>query len=306
MNDQTQPVLLSGTPAAQKRRPLWRSLFSSGTTAMACLWLLLIAVAMASGSTLLGSEAITVDLINRNVPPGLGNGWINFLGTDSLGRSVLARLAVASVNSVAIALCAVSISLLGGLVFGIVAGYVGGAVEGLIMRVTDMILGFPTLLLALIVLYIFGPSITNLVVVLSITRMPAYIRVARAEVLELRERLFVDASRTFGAPAFWILRVHILPLVLPTLLTLAAVNVAIVMLFEASLSFLGLGIQPPAVSWGLMVAQGRAYLGQAWWLACFPGLAIMLTTLSFNLLASWFRTANDPTQRWRLERTADE
>jgi peptide/nickel transport system permease protein len=193
-----------------------------------------------------------------------------------------------------------------GTALGIVAGYFGGLVGTLILRLADMILGFPALLLALVVLYIFGPSPVNLVLVLGVARLPVYIRVARAEVLEIRERMFVDAARALGARHRWIIFIHILPILAPTMLTLAAVNLAMVMLLESGLSFLGLGIQPPAMSWGLLVSQGRAYLSQAWWLACFPGLCIMLTTLASNTLANWYRTASDPQQRWRLEGAGDK
>jgi peptide/nickel transport system permease protein len=162
-------------------------------------------------------------------------------------------------------------------------------------------MSFPSLLLALIVLYTLGPSMTNLVIVLAITRMPIFVRTARAEVLELRERMFVSAARSMGAGTGRILFRHIAPLVLPTLVTIAAIDFATVILAESSLSFLGLGIQPPDFTWGAMVANGRGYLASAWWIAFWPGLAILLTTLSLNILASWARTVADPLQRWRLQ-----
>jgi peptide/nickel transport system permease protein len=288
------------------RRPGLLGLLRGDPLALAALvWLAIVLVALVAGQTVLKADAVAVKLAARNLAPfRTGVPWLEILGTDSLGRSVLARLAVAAGNSLAVATASVSASLVIGSALGIWAGYAGGWLANVILRVSDMILGFPTLLLALVVLYIFGPNVTNLVIVLAVTRMPAYVRVARAEVLEVRERLFVDAARSMGAGHARILFAHILPVVAPTLLTLASLNLALVMLIESGLSFLGLGIQPPAVSWGLMVAQGRAYLSQAWWLSALPGLAIMLTTLAFNLLAAWFRTANDPQQRWRLERRA--
>jgi peptide/nickel transport system permease protein len=279
---------------------LVRALWGDPTALAAVVWLLIVLGGIAADA--LGAfGGSRIALKARNLPPfDLSQSWTLWLGADALGRSLLARLAEAAAASIGIALAAVLTSLVGGLTLGMIAGYFGGAVGNLIMRISDIIMGFPTLLVALVALYVFGPSVTNLVLVLAITRMPAYIRVARAEVLEVRERLFVDASRVFGAGPVWILRNHILPIVAPTMLTLASVNVAMVMLFESGLSYLGLGIQPPAVSWGLMVAQGQGYLSTAWWLACFPGLAVMLTTMSFNLLANWFRIVNDPSQRWRL------
>ena len=151
------------------------------------------------------------------------------------------------------------------------------------------------------VLYILGPSVPNLIIVLAITRIPVYLRTTRAEVLEIRERMFVQAARVMGASDRRILFRHILPVVLPTLVTIATLDFAFVMLAESSLSFLGIGIQAPEITWGLMVSQGRQYLTTAWWLSFWPGLAIILTTLSLNLLSNWLRIALDPAQRWRLE-----
>jgi peptide/nickel transport system permease protein len=162
-------------------------------------------------------------------------------------------------------------------------------------------MSFPSLLLAVIVLYMLPPSILNLVIVLSITRIPIYLRTSRAEVLEIRERMFVQAAQVMGAGTSRIIFRHILPMVLPTILTIATLDFAVVMLAESSLSFLGIGIQAPEITWGLMVSQGRPYLTTAWWLSFWPGLAIILTTLSLNLVSNWLRIALDPQQRWRLE-----
>jgi peptide/nickel transport system permease protein len=288
---------------APSRPRIWRYLLADKLAVAAAIWLGIVVIGMVFGLTTLQDDAVKMNLAARNLAPfDVSAGWLNILGTDSLGRSMLARLMVASGTTMSIALASVLASLIIGTAVGVIAGYFGGWIGTLIMRLGDVILSFPLMLLALIVLFVLGPSIPNLVMVMAITRMPVYARVARAEVLEIRERLFVDAARALGARSSWILWTHILPLVAPTLLTVASVNLAIVMLFESGLSFLGLGVQPPGASWGLMVAQGRAYLSQAWWLACFPGLAIMLTTMAFNILASWFRSVTDPAQRWRLEK----
>lgn len=154
--------------------------------------------------------------------------------------------------------------------------------------------------MAVFVLYVFSPSAANIVLVLAVTRIPIYLRTARAESAELQSRVFVDAARTFGTRPRAIIRRHVFPIVLPTLLTVATLEFCYVMLAESSLSFLGIGIQPPDVSWGLMVAQGRNYLQTAWWLSFFPGLCIVVTTVSATVLASWARIATDPDQRWRL------
>ncbi len=285
-----------------RRSSLVRLLFRDPMAVAAIVWLLIVLAAIVIGVLYMGEAATKVNLRGRNLAPfSLDQGWLFILGGDSLGRSVLARLMVAAGTTVGIAVTTAGLSVIVGTALGVTAGYFGGLVGTLILRIADMILSFPALLLALIVLYIFGPSPLNLIAVIGIARLPVYIRVARAEVLEIRERMFVDAARALGAHPLWIVTTHIVPILAPTMLTLGAVNLAMVMLLESGLSFLGLGIQPPAMSWGLLVSQGRSYLAQAWWLACFPGLCIMFTTLASNTLANWYRTASDPQQRWRLE-----
>lgn len=296
---------ISGTsPVRKASRFAWFARALAGDPMALCsvIWLALV-LALILADTFGAFSGSRIALKARNLPPfDFTQDWRLWIGAASLGRSLLGRLAEAALTSIGIALLTVLLSLVMGTMLGLIAGYFGGPVGALIMRISDVVMGFPTLLVALVGLYLFGPSVTNLVIVLAITRMPSYIRVARAETLEVRERLFVDASRVFGGGPIWIIRNHILPIVAPTMLTLASVNVAMVMLFESGLSYLGLGVQPPAVSWGLMIAQGQGYLSSAWWLGFFPGLAVMLTTMSFNLLANWFRIVNDPSQHWRLIR----
>ena len=243
-----------------------------------------------------------MNLRARNAPPfSLERGWLYLLGADALGRSILARIIVAARNTLGVAAAAVTLALLVGAALGLIAGYRGGWLGSLILRLADIVMSFPSLLLAVVVLYMFEPRVANLVLVLAVTRVPVYLRTTRAEVLEIRERMFVAAARVMGAGGLRIVLRHIAPIVLPTLITVATLDFAFVMLAESALSFLGIGIQPPEITWGLMVAQGRNYLSVAWWLAFWPGLAIMLTTLALNLLSSWVRIAADPVQRWRLE-----
>ena len=295
-SSELEPVTSSAGPGLLTL--LWRDKFA---LVAACFLLLMIFCAV-FGPWLLGDVATKMDLKLRNTPPlALEHGWLYLLGGDALGRSILARIIVASQNTLAIAACAVPLALCAGGLLGLIAGFRGGWVSHLIMRFADILMSFPSLLLAVVVLYVFEPRVANLVAVLAITRMPIYIRTTRAEVLELRERLFVDAARALGAGTPRILRKHIAPLLISTLITIATLDFAYVMLAEAALSFLGLGIQPPEMTWGLMVAQGRNYLTSAWWLAFFPGLMIMLTTLALNLLSGWLRIVADPVQRWRLE-----
>lgn len=277
---------------------LWRDKLAFASAVV----LLLIILCALLGPTLLGELATGQNLRGRNSPPfDLTRGWVFVLGGDALGRPMLARLVVAARSTIMVAAGAVAFALIVGATLGLVAGYLGKNVSQVIMRLADVIMSFPSLLLAVVVLYVLGPSIPNMILVLAITRIPIYLRTTRAEVLEVRERMFVQAAIVMGASHGRIIARHILPVVAPTLVTIATLDFAFVMLAESSLSFLGIGIQPPDITWGLMVSQGRPYLTNAWWLALWPGVCIVITTLALNLLSNWMRTALDPAQRWRLE-----
>lgn len=277
---------------------LWADKFAF----FAALVLIIVLLCAIFGPYLLGDAAGKMNLRGRNAPPlHLEHGFLYILGADALGRPLLARVIVAAQNTILVAACAVFASAIVGSALGLVAGYSRRSAAQWIMRLGDVIMSFPSLLLAVIVLYMLEPSVANIVLVLAITRIPIYLRTSRAETLEIRERMFVQAAKVMGASNLRIIFRHILPVMLPTLLTIATLDFAFVMLAESSLSFLGLGIQAPEITWGLMVSQGRPYLTNAWWLSFWPGLAIILTTLSLNLLSNWMRIALDPTQRWRLE-----
>jgi peptide/nickel transport system permease protein len=268
----------------------------------AALFLLIVLLCALFGPLLLEAIATKQNLRGRNAPPfDITRGLLYVLGADALGRPLLARVIVAAQNTILVAAAAVLASSVVGTALGLVAGYNRSSAAQWIMRLGDVIMSFPSLLLAVIVLYMLEPSVTNIVLVLAITRIPIYLRTTRAEVLEVRERMFVQAAKVMGASYWRIVFHHILPVIFPTLVTIATLDFAFVMLAESSLSFLGIGIQAPEITWGLMVAQGRPYLTNAWWLSFWPGLAIILTTLSLNLLSNWLRIALDPTQRWRLE-----
>ena len=272
------------------------------TLSAALLFIVLICVLV--GPWLLADQARAVNLMARNAPPfSLSKGWLFILGADALGRSLLARIIVASQNTMLISASAVLLSMIVGGLLGLVAGYKGGWVAAVLLRLADAIMSFPSMLLAVIVLFVFDPGVTNVILVLAVSRIPIFLRTVRAEVLEIKERMFVTAARAMGAQTDRILLRHIAPMVLPTLINLAALEMAFVMLVESGLSFLGIGIQPPEVTWGLMVADGRNYLGSAWWLSFWPGVAIMLVTMALNLLSNWLRIATDPVERWRLQTT---
>ncbi|MGJ8584046.1 MAG: ABC transporter permease [Marinosulfonomonas sp.] len=277
---------------------LWADKFATA----AAIFLLIILLCAVFGPYFLDQYTSRPNLRGRNSPPfDLSKGWMFFLGGDQLGRPLLARIIVAAQNTMAVAAGAVFASLAIGTALGLIAGFSRGRAAQIIPRLADVIMSFPSLLLAVIVLYMLEPAVGNLIIVLAITRIPIYLRTTRAEVLEIRERMFVQAAQVMGASSRRIVFRHILPVVLPTLLTIATLDFAFVMLAESSLSFLGIGIQPPEITWGLMVSQGRPYLTTAWWLSFWPGLTIILTTLSLNLLSNWLRVAMDPEQRWRLE-----
>ncbi len=291
-------------PKVQRSVGLWTMLWNDKFAFVSFLFLVVMVFLAVFGPWLLEQPATKLNLRLRNAPPfSLDNGWLYFLGADALGRSMIARLIVASQNTLLVAASAVAVSLIIGGALGILAGYFNGRFSTVIMRFADIIMSFPSLLIAVVVLYIFEPKVANLVLVLSITRLPVYMRTARAEVLEIRERQFIAAAKTLGASHSRLITRHIAPLVVPTLTTIATLEFAFVMLAESSLSFLGIGIQPPEITWGLMVAQGRNYLQSAWWLSFFPGLMIMFSALALNLLSGWTRIALDPVQRWRLEIT---
>jgi peptide/nickel transport system permease protein len=279
-------------------RMLWADKFAL----CAAVFLLVVVIIAIIGPSWLGELATKQNLRGRNLAPfDWSRGWIWWMGADALGRPLFARIIVATQNTLMVAAGAVVLSAGIGTTLGLIAGFSSPRVNQVIMRLADVIMSFPSLLIAVIVLYILGSSIPNLILVLAITRIPVYLRTTRAEVLEIRERMFVQAARVMGASSKRIVFRHILPVVLPTLTTLATLDFAYVMLAESALSFLGIGIQPPEITWGLMISQGRQYLTNAWWLSLWPGLAIILTTLSLNLLSNWLRIALDPVQRWRLE-----
>ncbi|MFE5244183.1 MULTISPECIES: ABC transporter permease [unclassified Streptomyces] len=294
------PTADEDAPARTVRPSRWRMLGRDRAAAVGAVILAVVALLALFGGLFIGDRAQRQDLGASLRPPSLDDGVYGLLGTDVLGRSMVARLIEAAATTLSVAVPAVLCSLVIGSALGLWAGYHGGRRESVAMRIADVILSFPSLLIAVVVLYVFSPSALNLVLILAVTRVPVYLRTARAEAAELRSRLFVDAARTFGTAGRMIIYRHILPVALPTLLTVATLDFCFVMLTESSLSFLGIGIQPPDVSWGLMVAQGRQYLQTSWWITVLPGLAIVLTTVSATVLAAWARIATDPAQRWRL------
>lgn len=241
-------------------------------------------------------------LMLRNKPPltpSVDGGIPYLLGTDPLGRDELTRLIYGARVSLAVGFLSVLVSGTIGVTLGLIAGYYRGGIDDLIMRIVDLQMGFPSLLMALLVLYVLGGGVWKVILVLAVTRWMVYARVTRSFVLSQRESVFVEAAKATGCTDRRIMFRHIIPNLTSPLLVLATLEVATAILTEASLSFLGLGIQPPQSSWGLMLGQGRAYVTSAWWLVTFPGVVILLTALSVNLVAGWVRVVTDPVTRWR-------
>lgn len=219
------------------------------------------------------------------------------LGTDSLGRDVLSQLLYGARVSLLVGITVVAAGGTIGTLLGLVAGYYGGYVDDVIMRLADIQLAFPFILLAITFLAVLGPGLENVILVLAVGSWMSYARVMRGQVMSLREKEFVEAARTVGVRTPTILFRHLLPNAFAPIIVIASFSVASTIISEASLSFLGLGVRPSTPTWGAMLANGREYITDAWWLVVFPGLAIMLTVLSINVLGDWLRDRLDPRLR---------
>jgi peptide/nickel transport system permease protein len=221
----------------------------------------------------------------------------HLLGTDRFGRDVLSRIIYGARISLAIGFVATTISITIGTLFGALAGYFGGKLDTLIMRFTDMVLAFPRLVLLIMIVALFSPSLTVIIVVLGLTQWPGTTRIVRGDVLSLREREFIHAAQALGLSRARIMIRHLIPNVLAPVIVTATLGIGNTIVMEAGLSFLGLGVQPPTPTWGSMVAEGRDNLLGAWWVATFPGLIIVLVVLAFNLVGDGLRDALDPRLR---------
>ncbi|SDQ10791.1 ABC transporter permease [Quadrisphaera sp. DSM 44207] len=277
-----------------------RLLLRSPTALFATAVLLLVVVVALFDEQLAPSGANDVSVPDRLLPPSLEHPF----GTDELGRDVLSRVVLGAAVSLRVGFVAVGIALGVGTLVGLLAGFYGRWVDDALMRTMDVLFAFPAILLAIAVLAVLGPGTTNAMLAIGVVYVPIFARVTRAAVLGVREQVFVRASRSVGASDLRLLTRHVLPNAAPPILVQTSVSLAFAVLAEAALSFLGLGTQPPAPSWGRMLAEGRGFLELAWWMAVFPGLAIFLTVLSFNLLGDALRDVLDPRQRTLLGSTA--
>jgi peptide/nickel transport system permease protein/oligopeptide transport system permease protein len=268
-----------------------RDMLRANRAALAGLIVILLIALMAILAPLLAPyDPYLVALKDRLKPPSAAH----LMGTDEIGRDIFTRVMYGGQVSLMIGLIPSFLSLVIGSVLGLTAGYYGGKVDGIIMRLADVVLAFPSLLLAMVVMYIMGASLLNLFIALSIINWAGTARVVRAQTLALKEKEFIEAARSMGVRRSKIMFRHILPNCVPSLIVLFTLEIPNSILNEASLSFLGVGVQPPKASWGLMISQGRKFAYQCPWLVLAPGVAILLITLAFNFLGDGLRDAMDP------------
>ena len=281
--------------AASRLHRATRAARRNGAALLGLALVLLVVFGAVFADRLAGQSPIRTSVSARLQPPALlGGPPAHILGTDQLGRDLYARILHGARVSLAVGLLAVLLAGGIGVTLGLVAGYYGGWVDRVIMRIADIQLAFPFILLAISIVAVLGPSLQNIVIALGLSGWVVYARVARAEVLHVKTRDYVTAARVLGAPDRLIIARHIFPNTVSPLIVIASFAVAQMIVLESALSFLGLGVQPPQPTWGGMLNDSRDYLTLAWWVAVFPGLALSLTLLGINLVGDWLRDALDP------------
>lgn len=256
------------------------------------LVLVVLVVVGVGGAWLAPSGINEVDVDRMLQPPS----WAHPFGTDELGRDVLSRVMVAARVSLQVGLVSVGIALTVGVTLGLFAGYYRGWLDNVVMRCMDVLFAFPVLLLAVAIVAVLGPGLLTAMVAIGVVYTPIFARVTRAGVLSVREQVFVRAAVSVGASDLRIMRRHVLPNIAAPLIVQTSLSLAFAILSEAALSFLGLGVQPPDPAWGRMLFDGRGFVTEAWWLGVFPGAAIFLTVLAFNLVGDALRDVLDPRQ----------
>ncbi len=290
MNQVVQPS------SARRARLSWRTLLRNPAAVAAVLYLLIVMVAAALAPLIAPHNPSRQSLRARLTPPVpiVRSLPAHPLGTDQLGRDVLSRLIYGARVSILVGLSVVLLASTVGTALGLAAGYLGGRVDTIVMRVVDVFLAFPFLLLAIVFMATLGQGLRNIILVLALTGWVDYARTVRAQVLALRETEYVTAAEALGVKKVGVMWKHMLPNILASVLVIASLQVGAVIVSEASLTFLGLGVPPAIPTWGTMLATGREYMSSAWWLATLPGLAITLTVLAVNTLGDWLRDRLDP------------
>jgi peptide/nickel transport system permease protein len=275
----------------------WRLLLGNPVTAVSAAVLLAIAAVAVAADEIAPYGVNKVDVADALHPPS-GAHWF---GTDELGRDVFSRVLVATQASMQVALASVAFAFVVGVTVGVVSGYRGGALDTVLMRLVDVMFAFPVLLLALAIVAILAPGTTTTILAIGIVYTPIFARVARASALGVRVEPYVAVSHTMGTGDIYILGRHILPNIAGPVIVQTSLSLAFAILSEAALSFLGLGIQPPQPSWGRMLFDAQGFVHRAWWMSVFPGAAIFVTVLAFNLLGDGLRDVLDPKQRTMIE-----
>ncbi len=293
-----RPIELAGTrsPARREWVVFARRLARRRTALFGLVVVTVVIVAALGAPWLVQYDPIEQDITNRLRPPGAldAAGRSHLFGTDHLGRDLLARMIFGARPALMVGFAAVAISGVLGMAVGLISGYFGGPIDDVFMRLADIQLAFPFILLAIAVIGVLGPSLPVIIVVIGVSSWVVYARVVRGAVLSLREREFVQAAHALGSRDGRVLIRHILPNAFTPWLVVATLDMARVIVIESALSFLGLGVQPPTPTWGGMLADGRVYISTAWWLATFPGLAILVTVLGINLFGDGLRDTLDP------------
>lgn len=293
-------ALLDVKRSVRSWRYSWWGRFVTDPSAVFGGFIILLLVVAAIGAPILApANPNKTSLRERNTPPAWeANGsTAHLLGTDPVGRDLLSRLIYGARISLFIGLTVTILASAFGILLGLLAGYYQSWIEEIVMRVADLFLAFPFILLAITIIAVLGAGLTNLVLVLVVTGWVQYARLVRGQALSVKQNQYVDAARVAGASSWRILARHILPNVAASVIVLATLQVAFVLLTEAALSFLGLGVNPSIPTWGSMVNDGRLYIYNAWWVITFPGLAIMIAVLGINMVGDWLRDILDPTLR---------
>jgi peptide/nickel transport system permease protein len=275
----------------------WRLLLGNPVTMISAVVLLVIAFVAVTADWIAPHGVNKIDVADALQPPRTAH-WF---GTDELGRDIFSRVLLATHASMQVAVASVAFAFVVGVTIGVISGYRGGALDAVLMRLVDVMFAFPVLLLALAIVAILAPGTTTTILAIGIVYTPIFARVARASTLGVRVEPFVQLSRTMGTGHLYILGRHMLPNIAGPVIVQTSLSLAFAILSEAALSFLGLGIQPPQPSWGRMLFDAQGFVQRAWWMSVFPGAAIFVTVLAFNLLGDGLRDILDPKQRTLIE-----